>query len=426
MFHTSPPANLVYLLTLTLLSSGCTGSTTSSDSPLDAGPVAEDAEPADTSPPPTDAWIDAPDAQAGVLDTSPDSAGDAGSADADATKEPDATDVGGNSALEDPTHSSTIALADPDTVRAKDGRYLTYGTTLGPGRGPRCGGTGKLFVPYLVHGSANSVRMSDCAAGDALPSGPGDWAEPGGAIWAPGVVRHGNEYFMFYTASRRGSGQKCIGRATSNSARGPFTNRGEWACPPQGRWAIDPNPFVAGNRIYVAYRDDAITSFPETGLSVVRTDDRGRAQWSTRRDLLKSTDIRWDTIRNSGSTRVVENPSMFRSQGAWYVTYSGNNWDSARYATGIAQCGSNPIPSQRCTPLRRGRARPYFGFTGSAGLNPYRGLPSNHRGPGGMDVFHAADGTLRAVWHWWRSSDHSRHVVVGRLLRNSGGFYVGE
>ena len=33
----------------------------------------------------------------------------------------------------------------------------------------------------------------------------------------------------------------------------------------------------AGGLLYVAYRDDAITSFPDTGLSVVRTDDEGRA-----------------------------------------------------------------------------------------------------------------------------------------------------
>jgi hypothetical protein len=259
-----------------------------------------------------------------------------------------------------------------------------------------------------------------------MPGGPGDWAEPGGAIWAPGVIRYNNRYIIFYTASRRGSGQKCIGRATSQGARGPFVSRGEWACPPQGRWAIDANPFVNGNNLLVTYRDDAINSFPETGISVVRTDEVGRAQWSTRRDLLKSTDVGWDTIRISGSSHVIENPSMFREDDVWYLAFSDNNWDSARYATGIARCGNSPRPSTRCTPIRRGAERPYFGFTGNAGLSPYRGLPANRQGPGGMDVFHAADGSLRAVWHWWRPSDRTRHVVVGRLLRNAGGFYVDE
>lgn len=415
-------AKMACLLAATLGLSACTGAL-SNNSPASGRSDVEDADvaaPLDASSAP-DASADATEFDSGGGDVGISEVGH-GSADAaEAT-----ADTAVDAPLEDPTHSSTIPLADPDTVRAQDGHYITYGTTLGAGKGPRCGGTGKLFVPYLVHGSGNSVGMSDCAAGDALPSGPGAWAEPGGAIWAPGVVRYGGRYIMFYTASRKGSGQKCIGRATSSTARGPFVNRGEWACPPRGRWAIDPNPFVAGGELYVSYRDDAITSFPETGISTVRTDDAGRAIWSTRRDILKSTDISWDTIRISGRSHVIENPTMFEREGVWFVAYSGNNWDSARYAIGIARCGNTPLPAQRCTPIRRGVDRPYFGFTGSAGLNPYRGLPGNHRGPGGMDVFEAADGTARAIWHWWRPSDRSRHVVVGRLLHDAGGFYVGE
>jgi arabinan endo-1,5-alpha-L-arabinosidase len=320
--------------------------------------------------------------------------------------------------------TSTFPLADPDTVRAKDGRYVTYGTTVGAGRGKRCNGaTGKLYVPVLVHGSGNAVGMTNCASGDALPNGPGSWAEPGGAIWAPGVARFGDRYFMFYTASRKGSGQKCIGRAISGSARGPFRNAGEWACPAGGRWAIDANPFVSGKSLYVTYRDDAIAAGPETGISTVRTDNQGQALWNTRRDLLKSTDITWDTKKTNGGTHVIENPSMWRMRdGHWYVMFSGNNWDSARYATGIADCGTTPLPRSRCRPARQGVKRPYFGFTGTAGIGPYRGLPQNRRGPGGMDVFGAADGSHRVVWHWWDGG--SRYPMTGSLGRDASGFFV--
>lgn len=321
-------------------------------------------------------------------------------------------------------NSSTFKLADPDTVRAKDGRYVTYGTTVPAGRGARCGGaTGRLHVPVLVHGSGSTVGMTDCASGDALPGGPGAWAEPGGAVWAPGVARYGDRYFMFYTASRKGSGQKCIGRAVATSARGPFRNAGEWACPPGGRWAIDANPFVGGGFLYVTYRDDAITAGAETGISTVRTDGEGRAVWRTRRDALKSTDITWDTRKSDSGTHVVENPSMWRMpDGHWYLMYSGNNWDSARYSTGIADCGTSPLPGSRCRPIRRGVERPYFGFTGTAGLGPYRGLPQNHRGPGGMDVFRAANGSPRVVWHWWDGGP--RYPMTGALHRGTGGFSV--
>ncbi|MEU0077241.1 hypothetical protein ABZY58_04945 [Micromonospora tulbaghiae] len=93
----------------------------------------------------------------------------------------------------------------------------------------------------------------------------------------------------------------------------------------------------------------------------------------------------------------MENLSMWRAaDGDWHLMYSGNNWDSARYATGIARCG--------------------------AGLNPIRGLPGNHQGPGGMDVFAAADGSERVVWHWWNGS--TRFPMTGVLTRPSTGFLV--
>ena len=73
---------------------------------------------------------------------------------------------------------SSFPLADPDTVRAKDGRYVTYGTTVPAGRGKRCGGaTGRLYVPVLVHGSGNTVGMTDCASDSR-------WARAAETAWS--------------------------------------------------------------------------------------------------------------------------------------------------------------------------------------------------------------------------------------------------
>jgi transposase InsO family protein len=216
------------------------------------------------------------------------------------------------------TPSSTFPLADPNTVLAKDGTYVTYGTNVGSGAGPRCGApTGvKLYVPFLNHGSGDTVGMSNCAAVDALPSGPGPWADELDEnklkeVWAPGVVEFNGTYFMYYTATKKGTSQKCIGLATSGGAKSPFTDRGEWACPGGGRWAIDADPFVADGKLYVVYRDDAINEFPETGISVVQVGSNGFALWDTRRDLMKSTDLAWETTNMSGTTHVIENPSIF-------------------------------------------------------------------------------------------------------------------
>lgn len=324
------------------------------------------------------------------------------------------------------TASSTFPLADPDTLLAKDGTYVTYGTTVGAGVGSRCGGTGKLYVPYLNHGSGDTVGISDCAAGDALPSGPGSWAETGGAVWAPGVALFNGTFYMYYAATKKGTGQKCIGLATSGGAKSAFTNRGEWACPDGGRWALDPDPFVANGKLYVAYRDDAITTGAETGISIVQVGSDGFADWGTRRDALKSTDIGWDSIRISGTTHVVENPSVFLASGDghYYLTYSGNNWDSPRYSTGLADCGTNPIPSSRCKPRGDGVNQPYFGYTGSSGLSPFRGLPGDYQGPGAMDVFFTAANRRCVVWAWWDPGTGHRYPRIGELKRDDAGFYV--
>ncbi|GAB3749099.1 family 43 glycosylhydrolase [Microlunatus parietis] len=330
------------------------------------------------------------------------------------------------------TPSSTFPLADPNTVLAKDGTYVTYGTNVGSGAGPRCGApTGvKLYVPFLNHGSGDTVGMSNCAAGDALPSGPGPWADELDEnklkeVWAPGVVEFNGTYFMYYTATKKGTSQKCIGLATSGGAKSPFTDRGEWACPGGGRWAIDADPFVADGKLYVVYRDDAITSWPQTGISVVQVGSNGFALWNTRRDLLKSTDLVWESTNMSGTTHVIENPSIFvGGAGHYYLMFSGNNWRSARYSTGIADCGTSPLPSSRCRLLQDGANQPYFGYTGAGGLGPYRGLPGNHAGPGGMDVFYTSGNRRCVVWHWYDTAADRRHPIIGELKLNSGGFYV--
>ncbi len=116
------------------------------------------------------------------------------------------------------------------------------------------------------------------------------------------------------------------------------------------RWAIDANPVVRDGTLWVAYRDDSVTSGPETAISVVRADRKGRAVPGSRRTLLRSTDIAWDTRGTDGGSHVVENPSLFVHRGRWHLAFSGNQWASPRYATGLAECGP---ASARPGPCRR-------------------------------------------------------------------------
>lgn len=307
-------------------------------------------------------------------------------------------------------------MADPDTYIAPDG-YYTYGTTL-TGK-DACGNTlwNTYYVPVIKTTSRSLAGA--CINRDAMPSGAGGWAAPGSHIWAPSISYFNSTYFLHYSAQKPG-GQWCIGRATASSPLGPFTNQQEFACPGAGRWAIDPDVYVGTEGNFLTYRDDAITSGAETGISSVQLNASGHAIWSTRKDLLKSTDVGWDHAASTG-VNVVENPSLVKVNSTFYLMFSGNDWNSNKYSVGMASCGSSALPASRCKPLVDVN-RPYFGYSGS-GLNPVRQLPGNHPGPGGMASTTSYKGTTTDVtWHWW-AGNNDRRIKSGSLNLDSSGYF---
>lgn len=343
----------------------------------------------------------------------------------------------GRAPASDPSEStppSAFPFADPDTI-ATGTRYVTYGTTT-PTNVGKCGKWVKdahFYLPYMVHGSGETIALGVCTdadSGDAMPAGPGAWAEKSRGIWAPSVVYHGGHFILFYAATKKGTisdkypeGQKCIGKAFSASARGPFADAGEFACPGGGRWALDPDAFVDAGQLHVVYRDDAVTSFAQTGISVVAADGNGVADWATRKTLLRSTDLSWESM--GSATNIIENPSMMKiSDGHWYLFFSANDWNSRRYATGIADCGSSPLPAALCK-QSQGTGHSYFGYLPSV-TAPEQGLPLNKMGPGGMSLFRTFGGKARVVWHYVDSEDAAptRHSIIGELAFSGGEWTV--
>jgi hypothetical protein len=88
---------------------------------------------------------------------------------------------------------------------------------------------------------------------------------------------------------------------------------------------------------------------------------------------------------------VVENPSMVRHGGRYYLFYSGNEWASADYGTGYALCESvtGPCTKPRTTPL----------MASSAALGKI--------GTGGASAFLDADGALRLAYHHWSKTAYT-------------------
>jgi hypothetical protein len=326
-------------------------------------------------------------------------------------------------------------LWDPDTFMAQDGVEYSYFSSMPLGRG-LCGQDSwgeKNWVPAIRHRVSTGLA-NDCVTRDVMPTGPGNWAYQDEDIWAPSISFFAGRYFLHYSAAKLGTrqfvnGKKlvqyCIGVASSSSPLGPFGNQQEFACPAGGRWAIDPDVTVEGNEAVLTYRDDAVTTGRNTGLSSVRLGSNGHANWATRRTVMLSTDVGWDRITagpNQGMD-LIENPSLIKmSDGYYYLFFSGNEWQSSKYATGIANCGTTLLPASRCK-LISDANRPYFGHSST---NPVRQLPGNRPGAGAMSPYKST--THRASWHYYTGgADYTgaptRKSTSGYTLSLTNGFF---
>lgn len=314
--------------------------------------------------------------------------------------------------------SQDFRFPGADTITLHDGsdKYITYGASQ-HGRG----------MPYSVHGSGNYVGTSPVIAGDAMPNGGGAWVDDTRGLWAPAAFYHVKDgvgrYYLFYTATKKGGeDQHCVGVASSTS---PFSGfRAEAApivCPLTNRWAIDAD-VVRGpeGAIWMTWRDGQRAEAGESALSVMMLsfNNDGTVDRATEPVvILRSDNLAWAKYREGAGVTVIENPSLFHRNNAWYVFYSGNNWRTNYYATGIAYCGPR-IDDGLCSQIP-GPRRAWFSYAGPEDRLPddlrLRGLPGNKRGPGAMDVYRARDGQPWVTWNYL-SEEGGRKSRTGELF----------
>jgi beta-xylosidase len=98
---------------------------------------------------------------------------------------------------------------------------------------------------------------------------------------------------------------------------------------------------------------------------------------------------------------VIEAPDLVLSSGRYLLFYSGNNWDTADYAVGVAVCSG---PLGPCT-------EPW--------TQPILGNDAGEVGPGGESVFTDASGSTWIAFHAWLPTEvgypHSRELYVRKL-----------
>ena len=290
----------------------------------------------------------------------------------------------------------------PDPTVMRDGdRYVASSTTVA-----------NLNLPVM---SSSDLRtwvprppMTDAASysgwrlyNEAMPVKP-TWAatrEVRGKVrlmsqWAPSLAKVGGRYLAAYsTAVRLSPRHSCIGIATSTSALGEYRDPSPrpLVCYPRADLgAIDPDIFVERGRAWLLWKNEGVRGTHPPRLMLRRLGPRGTSFLpGSRATVLATLDQGWEG-------RVVENPSMVRFRGRYYLFYSGNDWVSARYATGYAVCATVTGPCRKPT------SRPLLASAGSVA------------GPGGADALVDRNGRLRLAYAAW---DAGRVGPVGTNAR---------
>ena len=318
-----------------------------------------------------------PDEDGGAGDASqPSDAGDPG----DAGPPPDAGSPDGGGPDAGPAIVNPVIRRDfPDPyVLRSGGVFHAWATNIAVG-------AARWTIPHATSTNLAVWTLVD----DALPV-VGTWADGNDwTNWAPGVLEVSpTRAVLFYAAKRLGTGQQCIGRAVAATVAGPFVDT--FGAPlicdtvsAAGLWSIDPSPFRdADGKLYLLWRQDF--GSPVGNRAAIRQLDPDGASFApgtVEVSLLARAAGGWEDP-------VLENPSLVRAQGRYWLFYSANRWETASYAVGYAECTSVLGP---CT--RRTGAAPW--------------LPSLGKmlGPGGQDFFTDAAGATWMSVHGWVSPD---------------------
>ncbi len=224
---------------------------------------------------------------------------------------------------------------DPVVVKAADGFYYAYATqTQIDGR----------WVNIQLARSADLVNWRHM--GDALPAKP-VWASKTQDFWAPHVARHGDTYYMYYSAKpdaaltddKRGL---CLAVATAGGPLGPFVDIGKPLQCGDGFVNIDPMSFddpATGKRLLYWG-----SGFQPIKVQELGPDRLSFAPGSKPVDLLPI--VKDDPNHYE---RLVEGAWVIPRGGWYYLFYSGNNCcgKDANYAVLVARSKSATGPFQK-------------------------------------------------------------------------------
>jgi hypothetical protein len=256
------------------------------------------------------------------------------------------------------------------------------------------------YATNSVGGNIQIIESTDLthwiAVGNALPSLPA-WATPD-ATWAPAVAEIGGSFDLYYAAevAGPGGGEECVSVATSSQPQGPFidSSSAPLECQPSLGGSLDPSTFTdASGNVYLVWKSNGGVGPAAIWSEQLNPAGTGFAA-NTTPTLLLVPDQAWEA-------GVVEAPDLVTSGGRYFLFFSGNNWNGANYAIGVATC-TGPVG-----PCKEPSSQPVLSSS------------SNLAGPGGESVFTDTSGSFWIAFHAWIPGavgyPHSRDLFVRPL-----------
>jgi hypothetical protein len=230
---------------------------------------------------------------------------------------------------------------------------------------------------------------------DAVPVLP-SWANPDptdSLTWAPASAVAGGRHLLYISVQDAAARRQCIAVLSSDSALGPYRDaRGSpLVCQLRLGGSIDPSVVSAAGELHLVWKSDGnCCGLPSTlweqdlradGLGVTGTPHR-----------LLTADRAWQG-------GVIENPALIRASTAgWWLFYSGNRFDVAAYATGLAWCPTIAGPCQETS------------------NGPFLSGAETQYSPGGLDFFRDGRGGLWAAFATWNRPPRNGRFFCCRSL----------
>jgi beta-xylosidase len=299
----------------------------------------------------------------------------------------------------------------PDAfVLAQGSRFIAYSTNDGPNV-PVAASTDLVHWSFVADPAKPGKQL------DALPT-LGSWAKQG-FTWAPEVLRLGDKYLLYYTASDRRKNAQCIGVAVASDALGPFVDSSPepLVCQTALGGSIDADAFRdADGKLYLYFKNDGNRVHARTSLWGQPLAPDGLSVTGEPVELLKD-DQGWEE-------RVVEAPTMVRSPAGYELFYSGGffGWNDGEaplspYAMGYASCTG---PLGPCTAARENPILHSFNDRDAGCLS----------GPGHQSIFNVGARTFIS-FHGWeanpgcRKQDDNRYLYIAPLFWKDGKPQIG-